>query len=110
VKAAMKKIQLAEIDDIIDKEETVCLYVYTPMCGTCQLAERMMEVVEELFPRIPFYKIDINYMPERAAIWKIESVPCLLLFDGGNIVHKLYAFHSVPYLYETIKKFWTENR
>lgn len=106
----MKKLQLAEIDDILDKEETVCLFVYTPLCGTCQLAERMLEVVKELFPGIPFYKTDINYMPERAVTWKIESVPCLLLFDGGNIVQKLYAFHSVTYLYETIKKFWPENR
>jgi thiol-disulfide isomerase/thioredoxin len=104
VKAAMKKVELPEIDDIIHKKDMACLYVYTPMCGTCQLAERMLQVVEELFPHIPFYKTDINYMPERAVAWKIESVPCLLLFDRGDIVKKLYAFHSVPYLYETIKE------
>jgi thioredoxin-like negative regulator of GroEL len=100
----MKKIEPFEIDEAIGNEEIVCLYLYTPMCGTCQLAKRMLEVVEELFPFLPFYQTDINYMPERAAAWKIESVPCLLLFQGGNIVKKWYAFHSVPYLYETIKE------
>lgn len=99
----MQAITIEQLDEQLKQEAMACVYLYTPMCGTCQLAKRMLEVVEQLFPHIPFYQADINYMPERAMEWKIESVPCLLLFHHGTIRQKLYAFHSVPHLYETIK-------
>ncbi|MBA2875665.1 thiol-disulfide isomerase/thioredoxin [Anoxybacillus caldiproteolyticus] len=95
---------MEQIDEAIEQEEIVCVYLYTPMCGTCQLASRMLEIVQELFPDIKFCKSDINYMPERAISWSIESVPCLLIFRNAQLEKKIYAFHSVPYLYETIKK------
>ncbi|WP_111645521.1 thioredoxin family protein [Paranoxybacillus vitaminiphilus] len=101
----MDSLTLAQIDQVIEQESIVCVYLYTPICGTCQLAGRMLEIVKELFPHITFCKTDINYIPERAVEWNIESVPCLLLFCNGKLAKKIYAFHSVPYLYETIKSF-----
>ncbi|MGX1983547.1 thioredoxin [Thermolongibacillus altinsuensis] len=87
----------------LEKEITV-MYLYTPLCGTCQVAGRMVDVVKELFPNVTFVKEDLNYIPERAIEWQVESVPCLLIFKNGELVKKIYAFHSVPYLYETIKE------
>jgi protein-disulfide isomerase-like protein with CxxC motif len=87
----------------LEKEITV-MCLYTPLCGTCQVASRMVDVVEKLFPDITFLREDLNYIPERAIEWQIESVPCLLIFQNGELKKKIYAFHSVPYLYETIKK------
>lgn len=101
----MESFTLAQIDQLIEQENVVCVYLYTPMCGTCQLASRMLEIIKELFPNVTFCKTDINYMPERAALWSIESVPCLLIFRDRKLEKKIYAFHSVPYLYETIKTF-----
>jgi len=101
----MDSLTLAQIDEVIEQENIVCVYLYTPICGTCQLAGRMLEIVKELFPHIKFCKTDINYMPERAVEWNIESVPCLLIFRNGELEKKIYAFQSVPYLYETIKSF-----
>jgi thioredoxin-like negative regulator of GroEL len=101
----MDSLTLAQIDQVIEHENIVCVYLYTPICGTCQLAGRMLEIVKELFLHIKFCKTDINYMPERAIEWNIESVPCLLIFRNGKLEKKIYAFHSVPYLYETIKSF-----
>ncbi|WP_044748594.1 thioredoxin family protein [Bacillus alveayuensis] len=101
----MDSLTLEQIDEAIEHGDVVCVYLYTPICGTCQLAGRMLEIVKELFPHIKFCKTDINYIPERAVEWNIESVPCLLIFCNGKLEKKIYAFHSVPYLYETIKSF-----
>jgi thiol-disulfide isomerase/thioredoxin len=101
----MDSLTLAQIDQLIEQEDMACVYLYTPLCGTCQLASRMLEIVKELFPDIKFCKADVNYMPERAVLWNIESVPCLLIFRNKELERKIYAFHSVPYLYETIKSF-----
>lgn len=81
------------------------LFLYTPMCGTCHVAERMINIIDKLFPKMTIGKMDLNFYPEIANRFRIESVPCLLLFHKQTIVNKLYAFHSVPYLYQVMQSF-----
>lgn len=91
-----------EIDEAITNTDFFCLYLYTPICGTCQVASKMLRVVAEVAPQIPIGKCDLNYIPKRAVSWEVESVPCLLIFKNGEIDKKIYAFQSVPYLLETL--------
>lgn len=84
--------------------KTTAYYLYTPLCGTCQVASKMLEVVEELVPGIPMGKANLNYVEDLAYDHEIESVPCLLITKNGEITKKIYAFHSVPYLYDLLKK------
>ena len=79
-------------------------YLYTPLCGTCQVAGKMMDVVNELTKEVPIGKANLNYMEDLALDYEIESVPCLLISENGEIREKIYAFHSVPYLYEKLSK------
>ncbi|HDX9579739.1 thioredoxin family protein [Bacillus cytotoxicus] len=81
-----------------DQEKTV-LYVYTPMCGTCQLAKKMLTVVEVALPHLEIGMLNVNYAPHFAREYQIESVPCLLIFEKNQLVKKIYAFQSVEYLY-----------
>ncbi|HSJ38712.1 MAG TPA: thioredoxin family protein [Planococcus sp. (in: firmicutes)] len=78
-------------------------YLYTPMCGTCQLASKMLEVVTAAIPELPIGKANLNYVQEIAALYEVESVPCLLITENGKLKEKVYAFQSVPYLYEKLK-------
>lgn len=91
------------IVESLQKNKICLLYLYTPLCGTCQLAGKMLSVVTELLPHIEMGKADLNYLPYFAELWEIESVPCLIVFKDGQLVEKIYAFHSVPYLAEKIK-------
>ncbi|MCM3388135.1 thioredoxin family protein [Ureibacillus chungkukjangi] len=81
----------------------VAFYLYTPMCGTCAVASKMMDVIENLLPDLPLGKANINFLENLAMDYQIESVPCLLISENGN-VEKLYAFQSVPFLYDKLKK------
>ncbi|MEI4801357.1 thioredoxin family protein [Bacillus sp. NPDC077411] len=81
-----------------DQDKTV-LYVYTPMCGTCQLAKKMLTVVEAALPHLEIGMLNVNYAPHFAREYEIESVPCLLIFEKNQLVKKIYAFQSVEYLY-----------
>lgn len=93
------------IHKILKQEDSFILYLYTPLCGTCQVAGKMVEVVSELLPTLSWVKMDLNYIPELAENWEIENVPCLLIMNKGTIEERFYAFHSVPYLYEKIKNY-----
>jgi thioredoxin-like negative regulator of GroEL len=89
----------------IEKEQVTVIYFYTPMCGTCQVAKRMLEVTKELFPTFQYGMLDVNYTPEITVKWEIESVPCLMIFQNGQILEKIYAFHSVEYLFQLFRHF-----
>lgn len=84
-----------------DAPESV-FYLYTPLCGTCAVASKMMEVIAAMKPELPIGKADLNYVEDLAVDYEIESVPCLLIQKGGEVVYKIYAFQSVPYLLEKI--------
>ncbi|WP_243735094.1 thioredoxin family protein [Paenibacillus turpanensis] len=80
------------------------LYIYTPMCGTCALAERMLQIALELEPDAPVLKTNIHALTDITAAWQIESVPCLLRLEDGVATKKLYAFQSVPNVVTVLRR------
>lgn len=97
----MKEWTKEDLMETIANKGSEFVYFYTPICGTCQLAERMLRVVQEL-TAIEMKKIDLNYMPEIAEQLTIESVPCLFIIRNGEVARKVYAFQSVPHLHEIL--------
>ena len=91
-----------ELSLFLGQGGTGLVYFYTPLCGTCQVAGKMLQVVENLV-ELEMGKMDLNYFPDLASKFAIESVPCLLLIRGGQVVETIYVFHSVPYLLEKIR-------
>lgn len=93
-----------EWETISRDAELSAYYLYTPMCGTCQVASKMLSIVEELVIDTPIGQANLNFENTLANDFQIESVPCLLICEKGIIREKIYAFHSVPYLYEKLRK------
>lgn len=100
----------ADIEKNLASEPVQVLYLYTPMCGTCQLAEKMLSVTLHALPHINAGKANVNFIPRLAEEWRVESVPCLLLIRDGEVQQKIYAFHSVDYLYQLLKDFSSSNQ
>ncbi|MGM9925052.1 MAG: thioredoxin family protein [Bacillus sp. (in: firmicutes)] len=100
----MKEWNGEEITERITSGDSLCLYLYTPICGTCQVASKMLAVVQEIVPSVELGKSDVNYVRELAEAYQVESVPCLLIFQAGDLREKIYAFKSVPYLLEKFKE------
>lgn len=93
----------AQWEEHAKREELTAFYLYTPMCGTCAVASKMMDVVEQLLPDVTMGKANLNYTEQLAYDLQIESVPCLLVTRAGKVTDKIYAFQSVPFLYEMLK-------
>ncbi|MBD8497470.1 thioredoxin family protein [Paenibacillus arenosi] len=94
------------------------LYMYSPLCGTCHVTSRMLDVVEHLLPELQFERLNVNEVPDLAKAYQVESVPCLIVWRTVAVKHnqqrlisqntfanpqKIYAFHSIPYLYERLR-------
>ncbi|NLY79326.1 MAG: thioredoxin family protein [Lysinibacillus sp.] len=99
----MEEWSRKEWEEIVKNNEITAFYLYTPMCGTCIVASKMMEVIEQLLPDMPIGKANINFMEDLAFDYKIESVPCLLISRNGKVEEKVYAFQSIPNLYEKLR-------
>ncbi|WP_316571525.1 thioredoxin family protein [Neobacillus sp. YIM B06451] len=99
----MKEWTSEEAYAFLQGAKTGLLYFYTPLCGTCQVASKMLEVVAAMNRHIEIGKINLNYAPEFAETFAIESVPCLVFIKEGQTIDSIYAFRSVPYLLEKIQ-------
>lgn len=93
----MKDWNQEELTAFLDKKSSGLVYVYTPLCGTCQMAAKMLRVANEIV-NFTIGRMNLNFFPQLAVGYEIESVPCLLFIKEGKIADKIYAFHSVPYL------------
>lgn len=100
----MKEWTHQEWQEAMKNERVAAFYLYTPMCGTCAVASKMLTVTEALLPAVAIGKGNVNFMEELAMQYEVESVPCLLIARNGKYAQKLYAFQSVPNLYEILKK------
>ncbi|MBM7704573.1 thioredoxin family protein [Metabacillus iocasae] len=87
-----------------NEHEQLVIFFYTPLCGTCQVSKKMLAVVEQLLPHLNVGMCNLNYMPNQAEVYEIESVPCLIVLDKNKVQKKLYAFHSVEYLLNELKE------
>ncbi|MFB9325066.1 thioredoxin family protein [Paenibacillus aurantiacus] len=76
----------------------------TPLCGTCKVAERMLEVADAAGESATLYRINLNFAPVLRERWQIESVPCLALVHQGKLMRKEYAMRSVDYLHRMLRE------
>lgn len=76
------------------------LFFSTPLCGTCRLGERMLEIAIEAGGAIPVSKLNINFTPVLRERWQISSVPCLVILQNGIPVRIEYALGSVVDLHD----------
>jgi thioredoxin-like negative regulator of GroEL len=82
------------------------VFVHTPLCGTCKLAKRMLQIaLEPLENKVIAIACNLNQMPNLAQNLNIQSVPCLILMDGKKVYKKIFSFQSVPNLYTHIQEF-----
>jgi thioredoxin-like negative regulator of GroEL len=90
-----------ELASFLNNKTSGLVYFYTPLCGTCQVASKMLLIIKEML-KIENGKMNLNFYPDVAKDLEIESVPCLKLVREGHVVETIYAFHSIPYLLEKI--------
>ncbi|MBI5974104.1 thioredoxin family protein [Staphylococcus canis] len=84
------------------------IFGYTPMCGTCKMSERMLDIANEM-TQLPLVKADLNFHPEFSKEKEIQSVPVLLIMKKHQEVERVYAFRSVTNIVEILKKYVDES-
>ncbi|WP_372745614.1 thioredoxin family protein [Lutibacter sp.] len=72
-------------DEILLKESAVLYYFSTTSCNVGEAFEpKVIKLLDENFPKIKFYKIDLNFSPELAAKYSAFVEPTILVFFEGK--------------------------
>lgn len=101
---SIHEIEEAALQSLIHTESgKIAVYFFTPLCGTCKVGERMLEIAQVTGISVPLYKLNINYAPRLREQWKIASVPCLVLLENGEPTRNEYAMKSVDHVYLMLK-------
>jgi thioredoxin-like negative regulator of GroEL len=98
----LKEIEPSDLRMDMTKKKSA-VFFHTPLCGTCKVGKRMLEIVEATIADLEIASCNINSAPHIALQYNIESVPCLIVFEDGAIKEKVYAFQSVDYLYNLLR-------
>jgi thioredoxin len=84
---------IEQLKDVVENNPTVVVDLYADWCSPCQ---QMLPVVEELSNEVnvPFYKVNIDIIPEAKEFTGAKAIPMLLVYKEGR--KREFAFGVTP--------------
>ncbi|WP_379151863.1 thioredoxin domain-containing protein [Paenibacillus sp. sgz5001063] len=103
----MKEMNQQELLNALERgSEPLVIFLYTPLCGTCKAARRMLEVTEHLLPEeLLIATGNVNVLPRLVNMYQISSVPALLVApaDRSKVPAVYYSMGSVERMLDYIR-------
>ena len=80
----------ADIDENIEKYQTVVVDCWAPWCGPCRMVGPVIEdLAKEMQGKIVFGKLNVDENRTTSAKYGIMSIPTLLVFKNGKLVDRI---------------------
>ncbi|HON14495.1 MAG TPA: thioredoxin family protein [Treponema sp.] len=85
---------LDEFHHIISQEPAVLFYCSTATCGVCtSIKPKIIKLMNEEFPKMKLFYIDIEALPELRGQLSVYSVPAILgFFNGKELIREARNF------------------
>ncbi|NBI27513.1 thioredoxin [Chengkuizengella marina] len=76
---------------------------WAPWCGPCKIQLPIVEqLAEELEGKVTIGKVNVDENSELAALYSVQSIPTLLVFQNGEVVDKMIGLQSKDVLTEKL--------
>ena len=87
--------------EVLQSDKPVLVDFWASWCGPCMMMSPIVDALAEEEPNVKFCKVNVDEEQQLAIKFGIESIPSLLLFNGGSFKDKLVG--AVPKA--TLKEF-----
>ena len=82
--------------------ELVIVDFYADWCGPCQMLAPVLEQLDGELP-VKIVKINTDFVPEIARMFRVMSIPTLLLFKDGKFIKRDLGYMPIERLREFVK-------
>jgi len=81
---------LDEFNSILKENTGVLMYFSNDTCNVCKvLKPQIIEMLNENYPKIPFYYVDMSLTPEISSQSGVFTIPTIVVyFDGNETIRK----------------------
>ncbi len=94
-----------EFEEIVHKELMTVFYFSHDKCNVCKvLKPKVAEALEEQFPKVAFYYIQTDILPDVAAQHSVFTVPTVLVFIQGKESYRYSRNLSIPVFLNDISR------
>ncbi len=76
--------------EVLDAATPVLVDFWAEWCGPCRAVAPMVEeIAKEYAGRLKVVKVDVDESPDVASRYRIQGIPTLLVFKGGEEVERV---------------------
>lgn len=97
---------MSDFTKIINDSKPTLVDFYATWCGPCKMMHPILEQLKaKLGDAVNIVKIDVDKNQELSVEYRVQSVPTLLIFKGGELKWRAAGVHSADDLEAKIKEF-----
>jgi thioredoxin 1 len=81
--------------EVLSSSKPVLVDFWADWCWPCRaLAPTLEKLAQNYGNEVVFAKLDVDELPELAGQFGIQSIPTLLLFQGGEVIEQIVGLQS----------------
>ena len=93
-------------NDVISSDKLVLVDFFATWCQPCKMMHPVLESIkQQLGDSIRIIKVDVDKYQQTAALYRVQSVPTLMLFRNGQNLWRQSGAMSASNLLSIIKQY-----
>ncbi len=89
--------------EVILYDKKVIVDFYADWCNPCKMMAPVLEQLSEEYPEVRFVKINVDENRQSALDYDIQSIPTLIVFDGGEEVSRCVGVKTKDMLVDALE-------